>query len=105
MDRAANIILDGVDFNKLNYKADFGKGFYVTDSYALAKNTALTRYNQEKQANTTAYPPVVIRLKVKCLNISMYNIKEFYGEDNTWKRFVCCNRWYDKVINSSPKSR
>ena len=47
MDRAANIMLDGIDFNKLNDRADFGKGFYLTDSYALAEYTALTRYNQE----------------------------------------------------------
>lgn len=47
MDRAANIVLDGIDFSKLNDRADFGKGFYVTDSYALAENTAKLRYHQE----------------------------------------------------------
>lgn len=102
MDRAANIILDGVDFNKLNERADFGKGFYLTDSYALARNTALTRYNEEKQTTGSSYPPVVIRLKVKCLNLSEYKIKEFYGENNNWKRFVCCNRWYNDIILHNP---
>ena len=104
MDRAANIILEGVDFSKLNERADFGKGFYLTDSYALARNTALTRYNEEKQSNGSSYPPVVIRLKVKCDNLLAYNIKEFYGEDNDWKRFVCCNRWYNDVIKHNPNA-
>jgi len=97
MDRAANILLDGIDFSKLNERADFGKGFYLTDSYALAKDTALVRYNQEKMDKGSAYPPVVIRIKVNCKNIENYTIKEFYGEDNTWKRFVCCNRWYNNI--------
>lgn len=26
MDRAANIVVDGIDFSKLNDRADFGKG-------------------------------------------------------------------------------
>lgn len=102
MDRAANILLEGFDFNKLNDRADFGKGFYVTDSYALAKHTAITRYNQEKQSNGTAYPPVVIRIKVVCNNIMDYNIKEFYGETLIWKRFVCCNRWFHKIKQINP---
>lgn len=104
MDRAANIVLDGIDFNKFNPRADFGKGFYLTDSYALAKNTAITRFNEEKQANGSAYPPVVIRLKIKCDDFTKYNIKEFYGEDNSWKKFVCCNRWYDQVIKRNPSA-
>ena len=47
MDRAACIYDVGIDFNKLGDKADFGKGFYLTDSYALAEKTARLRYNQE----------------------------------------------------------
>lgn len=97
MDRAANIILDGIDFDKLNDRADFGKGFYLTDSYALAQYTALTRYKQEKMSNGTAYPPVVIRVKLYCNNFADYSIKEFYGEDNAWKRFICCNRWFSQI--------
>lgn len=102
MDRAANILLDGFDFSKLNVRADFGKGFYVTDSYALARHTALTRYIQEKQSTGSAYPPVVIRVKVVCKNIEEYRIKEFYGETLQWKRFVCSNRWFDKIKNIYP---
>lgn len=103
MDRADNILLNGFDFSKLNDRADFGKGFYVTDSYALAKHTAITRYIQEKQSNGSAATPVVIRLKVICNNISDYRIKGFYGETLTWKRFVCCNRWFNKVIKTNPE--
>lgn len=98
MDRAANILLDGIDFDKLNDRADFGKGFYLTDSYALAKDTAIARYNQEKLDKGNAYPPVVIRIKVSCNNITKYTIKEFYGEDDAWKRFICCNRWYQNIL-------
>ena len=104
MNRAANIILDGVDFDKFNPRADFGKGFYLTDSYALAKNTALTRFHEEKQTNGSAFPPVVIRIKINCSDFSKYNVKEFYGEDVSWKRFVCCNRWFDKVIERNPNA-
>ena len=104
MDRAANILFDGIDFDKCNQRADFGKGFYLTDSYALAKNTAITRFNEEKQANGNAYPPVVIKLKIKCNDLSQYNIKEFYGEDVTWKKFICCNRWYKDVIKHNPET-
>lgn len=102
MDRAANIMLDGIDFEKFNQRADFGKGLYLTDSYALAEKTAITRFTEEKQSNGSAYPPVVIRTKIKCSDLSKYNIKEFYGEDKAWKRFVCCNRWYENVIEHNP---
>lgn len=99
MDRAANILLDGIDFNKLNERADFGKGFYLTDSYALAKDTAITRYNQEKLDKGSSYPPVIIKVKVSCGDFSRYKIKEFYGEEDSWKRFVCCNRWFKNISN------
>lgn len=102
MDRASKIISDGIDFDKLNEKADFGKGFYLTDSYALAKQTALTRYNEEQQANDNASVPVVIRARIRCTNLLDYNIKEFYGENNDWKRFICCNRWYKNIIKYNP---
>lgn len=102
MDRAANIVLDGIDFSKLNDRVDFGKGFYMTDSYALAQHTAITRYNQEVMQNRHAYPPVVLRVKISCGNLSQYNIKEFYGEDILWKRFICCNRWYQDIIKVFP---
>lgn len=102
MDRAANIVIDGIDFNKLNDRADFGKGFYVTDSYTLAENTARLRYHQEKQKNGKAYPPVVMRIKVVNTNLQSYNIKEFYGETDIWKKFVCTNRWNRQVLNIFP---
>ena len=102
MDRAANIILDGIDFDKLNDRADFGKGFYLTDSYALAKDTALTRYYQEKQSCGSAYPPVVISVKINCKNITNYNVREFYGDCKEWKKFICCNRWYNRIKNINP---
>lgn len=103
MNRAANIVLDGIDFSKLNDRADFGKGFYVTDSYALAENTAKLRYHQEKLRDGTAYPPVVMRIKVNCTNIDKYIIKEFYGETDIWKRFVCTNRWNRQVLKKFPE--
>lgn len=64
MDRAENIINSGINFEKLNIHADFGKGFYVTDSYALAKNTALLRYKQELFKNSNVSAPVVLKLKL-----------------------------------------
>ena len=103
MDRAAKIVLDGIDFTKLNDRADFGKGFYVTDSYALAENTARLRYHQEKLRNGSAYPPVVMRIKVSYLNAGNYKIKEFYGETDIWKRFVCTNRWNKQVLKKYPE--
>ena len=53
-------------------------------------------------SNGNAYPPVVIRVKVKCRNLSDYNIKEFYGEDVDWKRFICANRWYHNIVKIDP---
>ncbi len=102
MDRAAKIVVDGIDFSKLNDRADFGKGFYVTDSYSLAENTAKLRYHQEKLQNGSAYPPVVMRIKVNCSDITKYNIKEFYGETDVWKRFICTNRWNRQILNLFP---
>lgn len=92
MDRAENIINNGIDFNKLNIHADFGKGFYVTDSYALAKNTAFLRYRQELLKNTNASIPVVLKLKLQNADYSKWKIKEFKGENLEWKKFVCTNR-------------
>lgn len=102
MDRAANIVIDGIDFNKLNDRADFGKGFYATDSYALAENTARLRYHQEKLRNGSSYPPVVMRIKVISRDIQAYNIKEFYGETDIWKKFICTNRWNQQVLGKFP---
>lgn len=39
---------------------------------------------------------------MKCNELEKYHIKEFYGEDVSWKRFICCNRWYDGVISHNP---
>lgn len=104
MDRAENIINNGIDFGKLNPRADFGKGFYTTDSYALAENTAILRYNDEKQKYGASSIPVVLRLKISIRDyITPILIKEFYGETLEWKRFVCTNRWYNKVSLSHPE--
>ena len=103
MDRAANIIIDGIDYTKLNDRADFGKGFYTTDSYALAKTTAITRYYEALQSSNNAYLPVVIKLKIVRKNILNYKIKEFYGDSLEWKRFICCDRWYNEVIKRHPE--
>ncbi len=105
MDRAENILKNGIDFSLLNDKADFAKGFYVTDSYALAENTAKTRYVQEKMSNKgIASPPVVIRFTVNLLNYKYeLKIKEFYGDTKEWRKFVCVNRWYDKLLKINPE--
>lgn len=100
MDRADKIMSEGIDFECLNTRADFGQGFYVTDSYALAEQTAKLRYIAEVQRNGKAAPPVVMRLKVrwgKC-DKSQIVVKEFWGESLEWKRFVCTNRWAQKVL-------
>lgn len=103
MDRAACIYNDGIDFNKLGDKADFGKGFYLTDSYALAEKTARLRYNQEKMSNGSSYPPVVIKFRlIKNWHWDNLNIKEFYGDSVEWRKFVCTNRWYDKILKKYP---
>lgn len=95
--RADNIIENGIDFAKLNDIADFGKGFYLTDSYALAQDTAITRFIQEIQliGKDNASIPVVMRIKIKQSNSlrSKYSVKEFYGESIEWKKFICANRW------------
>mgnify|MGYP001044411524 CR=1 FL=1 len=103
LDRGLQIELCGVDFEKLNNKADFGKGFYLTDSYALAVTTAKTRYESEKQRVGNACKPIVLKAKINCKNLSKYKIKEFYGETDDWKRFVCTNRWHDKVLKIHPE--
>lgn len=104
MDRANNIINNGIDFNKLNNRADFGKGFYLTDSYALAKNTAKLRYEQDVMkygAEETAVP-VVMRFFLRKSKLEGCNIKEFKSDEQEWKEFVCCNRWYEKLNEGYP---
>ena len=98
-DRALDIQINGFDFSKLNSRADFGKGFYLTDSYALAEATAITRYYQEMQTTGDASIPVILKVKIDCKNINNYQIKEFYGETDEWKRFVCTNRWAEGVLS------
>lgn len=103
MDRADNIIKNGVDFSLLKPRADFGKGFYLTDSYALAKNTAIVRYNQEKMSNKTSYAPVVMKFNILRNDFDgEIHIKEFYGESIEWKKFVCTNRWNKNVLKLHP---
>ena len=102
-DRAIGIMFHGIDFSKLNDRADFGKGLYLTDSYALAEKTAITRCEGEKLAKGDACKPVILRVKVSNENFEKLNIKEFYGETNAWKRFICANRWHDGVGEAHPE--
>lgn len=102
-DRADKILENGIDFTKLNDIADFGKGFYLTDSYALAKNTAITRYSQDTQkyGAENVSVPVVMRIKLKSNIIeSNYSIKEFLGENIEWKKFICANRWKEVLAHN-----
>lgn len=103
LDRALDIQIHGFDFSKLNSRADFGKGFYLTDSYALAETTATTRYYQAIQETGNASAPTVLKVKISCRNLANYKIKEFYGESVEWKRFVCTNRWANKVLKVHPE--
>lgn len=102
MDRAESIRETGIDFTKLGDKADFAKGFYLTDSYALAENTAILRYNQESMVKDNPAIPVVMKFKLNKCNLEELTIKEFYGASDEWRRFICTNRWYDKILKRYP---
>lgn len=103
LDRALDIQIHGFDFSKLNSRADFGKGFYLTDSYALAETTAKTRYYQTIQETGSSSAPTVLKVKINCRNLVDYKIKEFYGESIEWKRFICTNRWANQVLEFHPE--
>lgn len=103
MDRANNIIENGVDFSKFNSRADFAKGFYLTDSYALAKRTALSRHSQELMKHKNVSSSVIMKFSVQINKFDKeLSIKEFIGETLEWKKFVCTNRWYKKVLEYNP---
>lgn len=85
---AANICDVGIDLNKSNSYLDFGKGFYVTPDYEMAKNMAYRVAVREKQAKT-------IFLAVMCFEYTEdteLRYRKFASEDVEWAKFIMANR-------------
>lgn len=91
LSHAFNIIDKGIDLNKSKNFLDFGKGFYTTPDYEMAKDMAnrVAAYAMKNYRLENPFPAVVA---FEYTPDSQMNIKEFMKEDTDWAEFILSNR-------------
>lgn len=98
LSHAMDISNNGINLNKGNRYLDFGKGFYVTPDYELAKNMAIrvSEFEQRKK-NVKNVFPTVISFEYK--ENTDLNYKIFDNEDIEWAKFIMANRVLPEIAN------
>lgn len=84
---AMDIINNGIDLNASKKYLDFGRGFYVTPNYDMAKNMAKRVAAINKKENVL---PAIVSFEYD-ENLQL-NIKKFKNEDMEWAKFIMANR-------------
>ena len=92
---AVDICNNGIDLSKSNAYLNFGKGFYVTPDFKMAKNMAYRVAMRDKQNNNIF--PVVICFEYT--ENTELNYKKFDTENIEWAKFVMANRVSEKIAN------
>lgn len=88
---ALNICENGIDLTKSKNFLDFGKGFYTTSDYNMAKNMAFrVSLHKEKIMGVKKVFPTVISFEYE-ENVEL-NYKIFKQENIDWAKFVLANR-------------
>lgn len=95
LSHAINIYDNGIDLNRSNMYLDFGRGFYVTPDFEMAKNMAY-RVSQQKRQVKKFFSAVITFEYIENLEL---NYKKFEYEDIKWAKFIMANRVSDKIAN------
>lgn len=95
---AMDICTNGVDLSKSNRYLDFGKGFYVTPNYEMAKDMAnrISEIQKRKKDIKNTFPTVISFEYSENVNL---NYKEFNNEDIEWAKFIMANRIFPEIAN------
>ncbi|WNV56942.1 DUF3990 domain-containing protein [Oscillospiraceae bacterium NTUH-002-81] len=87
-----DIYNNGIDLSRSNDYLDFGKGFYVTPNFELAKDMA----RRVAYRTSSKFPTVISFEYTENLEL---NYKEFPCEDMKWAKFIMANRVFPKLAN------
>lgn len=92
---ALDIIQNGINLNKSNLYLDFGRGFYVTPNWNLARNIALRATAKERGMKDSF--SVVMRFEyTEDLKL---NYKRFEIENMEWACFIIANRVTERIAD------
>lgn len=88
---AINIYNNGIDLNKSKEYLDFGRGFYTTTDFFIAKNMAIKVSVQESlRKNIKKVFPAVVTFIYK--ESHFMNCRKFEYENIEWAKFIIANR-------------
>lgn len=83
---AHNILANGINLNAGKLKADFGQGFYTTDSLVSAKSWAIAK-------SSYGLKPYIVSVEFDDTSAKKLGvIKEFEDRTLAWCQFIACNR-------------
>lgn len=88
---AIDICNNGIDLSKSNVHLDFGRGFYVTPDFEMAKNMAYRVSARERQ---NIFPAVLCFEYTENLELKY---KKFDYENIEWAKFIMANRVSDNI--------
>ena len=88
---AMDICANGIDIHKSKQYLDFGRGFYVTSDYELAKDMAnrVSEFQKRKKDIKNAFPTVISFAYNENAGL---HYKKFEKEDTEWAKFILANR-------------
>ena len=90
LEAAKSIEVDGVLLRKGKQHTDFGKGFYVTEHYEYASQTA-RRKARKSLMKGQALIPVIVKFEYDAVS-GAYMEQSFVSENLEWLQFVVNNR-------------
>jgi len=103
-------LFDGIDVAKGKPYKDFGKGFYVTLTYAHAESLARRNKRLELERYERRCDAYVYTYEMNLASFADFNVKEFTQADLEWMRFVLANRrsrerahHYDIIVGPTAK--
>lgn len=101
LDIYKNSLEESISLSHSLDKKDFGRGFYLTSNYDLAKKTAerkSRRYNRRK--NTNKSEPIVLEYIIREeYNENDCNILYFDKQDEEWFGFICSNKNPERQVS------
>ena len=85
-------LFETIDITKGKPYKDFGRGFYVTESFSHARSIAVRTKRLEKERSGGKFPAYVYSYALDMDKVKDFKIKEFSVADLDWMRFVLSNR-------------
>lgn len=83
----SNVEFDTINLLKSKPNKDFGRGFYLSDSYSQALEMAETKVDQLEWGS-----PVVMAYELDETGFDLLRILRFEGYSEEWAKFILMNR-------------